>query len=202
MTSRSRVTPQRLANYVRKTLARGIRQQRRRYGRDESTVAGLRRLHRHVAGGRRGVRMSAVGVELLAGRDAAEVERDERDQRAGDVVGDVVPAEVRRREHREPHVDPQGHPEERGAHRVLRDQRHQQGDRDVQGREAGDATGPRWRVDRSGRSSAAPVQRVLQDRDPRRRRGPRRARGTRSSGPSSGSCSSSRCRASSTGTGR
>ena len=57
------------------------------------------RVDRHVAGRRRRVRMSPVLVELLPGRDAAEVEGDERDQGAGDVVGDVVPAEVGRREH-------------------------------------------------------------------------------------------------------
>ena len=58
----------------------------------------LRPLDRHVLGGRRGVRMSPVGVELLVAGDAADVEGDEGDQGADDVVGDVVPAEVRRRD--------------------------------------------------------------------------------------------------------
>ena len=48
-------------------------------------------------------------VELLAAGDAAEVEGDEGDRDAGDVVGDVVPAEVEGGDHGEAEVDPEDH---------------------------------------------------------------------------------------------
>ena len=54
-----------------------------------------------------GCERQAVLVELLAAGDAADVERHERDHHAGDVVGDVVPAEVEGGDDGEAEVDPE-----------------------------------------------------------------------------------------------
>ena len=57
---------------------------------------------------------------------------------AGDVVGDVVPAEVDGGDDGEAEVDPEDDLEHPAAQRVLHHQRDQQGDRAVQAGEAGD----------------------------------------------------------------
>ena len=70
---------------------------------------------------------------------AAEPHREPGDHRAGDVVGDVVPAEVQRRDARSARSRPTSPADPGVPHGVLRDQRQRQDDPDVQRGEAGHA---------------------------------------------------------------
>ena len=85
------------------------------------------------------MRRQPVPGELLPGGKPADVDRDHRDQRTGDVVCDVVPAEVDRGHHGEREEHPQAPADPGVPHGVVGDQRCDQGDRHVQGREPGHA---------------------------------------------------------------
>src|SRR5690349_11964821 len=91
----------------------------------------------NLAGGRGRMARQPVSVELLPAREPAEPEGEEGDHDAGEVVGDVVPAEVEGRDDGDGEVGPEDDVQDLVAQRVLHHQRDEQGDRDVERGEAG-----------------------------------------------------------------
>ena len=93
----------------------------------------------------------------VAGGDAGEHDRDRADAEAGDVVDDVVPAEVERRDHREREERPQRDAQHPREMEQLGDQRRGEDDGDVQRRERGDALGRLARPAPRGARRSAPA---------------------------------------------
>ena len=103
-----------------------------------------------------------MSIELLPAREPAEPEGEEGDDDAGEVVGDVVPAEVEGRDDGDGEVGPEHDVEDLVAERVLHHQRDEQGDRDVERGEAGHGLHRPFRA--VADHSLAPVEQRLHQR--------------------------------------